>query len=65
LVFDFSYLATGKVLAVAVPLKVLTPVLEEDGTNALALVETVAAMATRAIVFFKNTMIERLEDLED
>ena len=45
-----SHLATGKVFAAALPVKVAT--LADPGTKALALVETVAAIAKRATVFF-------------
>jgi len=44
------HLATGKVFAAALPEKVAT--LADPGTNALAVVETVAAIAKRATVFF-------------
>ena len=45
----------------ATPLKVFKLAVEEVGTNALAEVDTVAAMANKAIVFFiVNTMLVNL-----
>lgn len=57
-VVNLAYLATGKFL-LALPLKVFTLAVEEVGTKALAEVDTVAAIANKAIVFFiTNTMVE-------
>ena len=49
-------------LAAAFPLNALTLTEEEDGTNALAEVDTVAAMANNATVFFivRNTIFNLL-----
>ena len=52
---NLSYLATGKVFAAPAFPKVATPV--EDGTNADAEVDTLAAIARSATVFFIVNMI--------
>ncbi len=53
---DYAHLATGMDAVLAAPEKDFTLV-DDVGTKALAEVDTVAAIAKRATVFFKKTIL--------